>query len=159
MTRSRDLQGIANSLVETFISRNNDVSGYWGIGKLYQETIAYSTSKMDLDLLARTAQPGGSIALAVAAHYADYLAFRLDGLVIAAASVSLEFGAAPSSVLSVRSTYGDPFTCSVLITSESGRTYAASRAGHCAPHSPRELRSSRAGSNNSFKPNPLRGAA
>ena len=37
MPSSRALKGIATGLAETFVSRNNDVSGYWGIGQVQKE--------------------------------------------------------------------------------------------------------------------------
>jgi len=34
MRKRHALKGVAYGLVDTFVSRNNDVSGYWGIGQL-----------------------------------------------------------------------------------------------------------------------------
>ena len=34
MAKSKELKNIASGLYGSFISRNNDVRGYWGVGKL-----------------------------------------------------------------------------------------------------------------------------
>jgi len=40
MLPARELRNLAHGLAGTFISRNNDVSGYWGIGMRYRECLA-----------------------------------------------------------------------------------------------------------------------
>jgi hypothetical protein len=159
MVRNRDLKGIAQGLVETFISRNNDVSGFWGIGMLYREALEHSASRVDLDILSGQSQPEGPTAQAVLSRYSAYLFSRLDGLQILKAQITLEFGTFGLCQAPRYFSYGDPFVCTVLLTSASGRTYTSCRTGRCAPHSSDESRSTRAGSNNSFKPKPLRGSA
>lgn len=33
MARRKELQGICNDLLDSFVSRNNDLNGYWALGK------------------------------------------------------------------------------------------------------------------------------
>ncbi len=53
----RKLKNILNGLLNSFISRNNDVNGYWGIGKLYALLIDTNCSEIKIDLLKNTILP------------------------------------------------------------------------------------------------------
>jgi hypothetical protein len=145
MKNSRDLKGIACGVAESFISRNNDVSGYWGIGMLYQEAIEHSTALIQLDLLTGLTQPDAFASKSVSSHYSTYLAKRLAGQQIVAARINLEFGTFGSSMEPKACSYGDPFVCTVTLVATTGRTYTCARGGRCKPHSARERRSTRGG--------------
>lgn len=54
------LRAIAQALVNSFISRNNDVCGYWGIGKLYAHMLASGSMELKIDLLTREMAPPNS---------------------------------------------------------------------------------------------------
>jgi hypothetical protein len=51
---------IASALHGSFISRNNDVAGYWGIGKLCLLAQQHTTTIVRLDLVAGSIAPGSS---------------------------------------------------------------------------------------------------
>ncbi|RBW59239.1 hypothetical protein DS884_05730 [Tenacibaculum sp. E3R01] len=53
----KKLKNIASGLLNSFISRNNDVNGYWGIGKLYSLMIQNNCFEIKIDLLAKTMIP------------------------------------------------------------------------------------------------------
>ena len=141
------LQGIAHSLAETFISRNNDIDGYWGIGMLYAEALRQASQRVRIDLLHRHPDPSGPAARSASTHYAANLAARLERCgspAITAAAITLEFGTLGLCRAPPRMSYGSPFVCTVTLTPPTGRPCSASRAGHAAPHSGREMRSARA---------------
>jgi hypothetical protein len=46
---ARTKKGIANDLVETFGSRINDVSSYWGIGQIQREIEGLASAVAELD--------------------------------------------------------------------------------------------------------------
>lgn len=138
MARTRDLKGIACGIVETFISRNNDVAGYWGIGMFYREALGYSISTMNFDLIECRPQPDGPVSRAVSSYYSAYLASHLGGLSLLGANVTLEFGTFGSCGEPRYCSYGDPFVCIVSLSAATGHTYSATRAGRCAPHSSAE---------------------
>ena len=140
MTKNRDLKGIACGVAENFISRNNDFSGYWAIGMLYKGAIEHHTALIELDLITAQAKPGTSVSIAVASHYSTYITKRLAGLQILAARITLEFGTFGNSVQPWAPSYGDPFVCTVSLTSTAGRTYVCSRSGRSKPHSIDESR-------------------
>src|SRR5689334_7137532 len=45
------LKGIANGLLGTFVSRNNDIGGYWGIGILRSYAGSRNEPEVKIDLL------------------------------------------------------------------------------------------------------------
>jgi hypothetical protein len=148
MTHSRDLKGIACGVAEAFISRNNDVSGFWGIGMLYREALEHSSPVIEIDLAEARSSPNGPASQAVLSQFSAYLASRLErsgGLSVTSARLTLEFGTFGNCIEPRYTSYGDPFVCTVSLVSSTGRTYSASRAGRSAPHSDRETRSNRAG--------------
>jgi len=57
MGSRKEFKAIAHGLVESFISRNNDVSGYWGIGKLYSHIVSTGVKDLKIDLIQRTIEP------------------------------------------------------------------------------------------------------
>lgn len=144
------LKGAAHSLVDTFVSRNNDVSGYWGIGMLYREAREHRTSKVVIDLGQDVAFPDGLVARAELARYRGYLANLLSRLHLSSSNVvgvtvTVEFGTFGGLDEPRWLSYGDPFVCTVSITSARGGSYKAIKVGRVAPHNPeRELRSTRA---------------
>ena len=151
MPSTRALKGIANGLVETFVSRNNDVFGYWGIGQIQREMEGHPHSVIELDLLHGQAVPEGPIARKLVAHYSEYLFACLarDGFAISkvtTAKVLIEFGAfGEAKAPDLFSTIGQPFNCKAILGSQSGKTFSAVRGGLSRPHNPAiELRSMRA---------------
>jgi hypothetical protein len=150
MAGSRALRGIANGLVDTFVSRNNDVSGYWGIGQIQHELEGLAIAVAELDLLNGDAVPDGPVGRALIAHYSGYLAeklgkSRLGPLDVTEAKVIVEFGAfGEAASYDHLGIPGAPFNCKVLLAGRNGRVYSAMRAGRSRPHDPgREQRSLR----------------
>lgn len=52
MARRGDLKSIAVDVSRSFVGRNNDVDGYWAIGKLHRWVYEERQSQLMLDLLA-----------------------------------------------------------------------------------------------------------
>ena len=57
MAKRKQLKNIAQGLLNSFISRNNDVYGYWGIGKLYALMLDKNSSTVTIDLLEKSIIP------------------------------------------------------------------------------------------------------
>lgn len=149
---SRALKGIADSIAISFSSRNNDLDGYWALGKLYREALAHRQQTIELCLL-----PDASLALAAfsvqrrlqiqwqARFYWLLGRYRVRSPIVAA-RVTISFKHAESAGNPRWACRGDPFCCVVEITSLSGREFSSCASGHCEPHNPRqEQRSARAG--------------
>ena len=151
MPSFRLLRGIVNGLVETFISRNNDVSGYWGIGQLQREIGSASPALIELDLLHGHAKPDGPIAREVAGRYAVSLSERLvragfTPSAVTSAKIVIQFGTFGNArAPDLFSTLGQPFNCKAVLVSPEGKLFCAARGGLCRPHNPMiETRSLRA---------------
>jgi hypothetical protein len=149
MPRRRALKGVACGLADTFISRNNDLSGYWGIGMLYREVSGLPTPQVLLDLGQEQSRPNGSIARAEVSRYRDRLRRLLAGVGyswddLAKATITVRYGTFGTYREPRVYSYGEPFVCTVTITSINGHTYEAARTGRATPHDPsRETRSNR----------------
>lgn len=57
MARRKEFSTIADGLVRSFVSRNNDVNGYWGIGKLYSHIVTTGVEELKIHLLRRSIEP------------------------------------------------------------------------------------------------------
>ena len=146
MRRRRALKGVACGLVETFVSRNNDVSGYWGISQLYREALERQVRSVSIELLGHSSPGIGPVAQVVQSHYAKRLEHMVlnAGVSLSQAQVVVEFGTFGSSPPPREYSYGDPFLCIVSLAGPNGRTYNAARTGRCSPHDPgAETRSNR----------------
>ena len=146
MRRRRALKGVACGLVETFVSRNNDVSGYWGISQLYREALERQVRSVSIELLGHSSPGIGPVAQVVQSHYAKRLEHMVlnAGVSLSQAQVVVEFGTFGSSPPPREYSYGDPFLCIVSLAGPNGRTYNAARTGRCSPHDPgAESRSNR----------------
>ncbi len=135
MTKIRELKGISCSIADTSISRNNDVSGYWGLGMLYKEAITHGTLHVAMSLLTGLTEPAAPVSQTMVARYADYLSRRLAGLQIRGAHISVSFRTAILHAPALTGTDGDPFVCTVTLIATTGQIYSCSRAGRCRPHS------------------------
>jgi len=148
MPRSRNLKGIAAGLESSFVSRNNDISGYWGIGVLCRDALT-SGGTVKLDLIQRSASPATPSSAFATSSYTRLLETMLgnagfSGADLAAASITLQFGTS-GNLPSPLGMPGEPFLCTVALTDRKGHKYSVSSAGRCLPHDPaREHRSVRA---------------
>ncbi|WP_299247090.1 hypothetical protein [uncultured Aquimarina sp.] len=57
MAKRKLFKNIANGVLSSFVSRNNDVNGYWGIGKLYSLMVYKNTYEVEIDLIKQTISP------------------------------------------------------------------------------------------------------
>ncbi|KRG71285.1 hypothetical protein ABB27_03260 [Stenotrophomonas terrae] len=150
MASTRHLKGISRSLGETFISRNNDLAGYWGLGLLCLETATLADTSARFDLLARTSAPGGPISQALAANYGDVLTALLaradiQSSQLTSAAMEVRFGSFGMCATPLWTGRGAPYHCSIVLVSQVGKAYISNLAGYCAPHDPGiESRSTRA---------------
>lgn len=51
MSRKSRIKNIANGILNSFISRNNSVNGYWGIGVLLKDLMETKTQYIELDIM------------------------------------------------------------------------------------------------------------
>lgn len=144
MPRRKELRGAAFGLLGSFVSRNNDVSGYWALGKLYRHAVEAKASTVSVDLLDLTITPPNDDFAEMALHFQKMLGDQLkarglpaDWVRAATVSVKFERARTPNAM-------GDVFNCMVVITDDEGRQRHASTNGTCWMHDPaREAKSDR----------------
>jgi hypothetical protein len=145
----RELLDVAAAIAGSFVSRNNDVNGYWSLGLLRSYADYHNLRCLRFDILAPDAIQDSELLNLISDRYRSFLARQLTVRKIARATVSraevaLTFDPEAPNV-PADPTYGAPFSCLVRLTDHSGREFQRRLLGCCNPHNPlRELRSSRA---------------
>ena len=127
------------------MSRNNDLDGYWALGKLRRRF-----EQVQFDLLAKQISPPSADFQRVVDQYAEWLQNQLGVRLIPShqvrvAAIRLRFNVQlPKAEEPPRTTRGSLFECEVELGDDLGKLYSARRFGWCAPHEPaREMRSAR----------------
>lgn len=143
MPRRKLLKGIANTLIESFMSRNNDIDGYWGPGKLYLLSKEKGVKDVTLDLLAKKDGDDHPSIEIPTNFYREMLLRNLekagfDQAKVQNARITVAFETHGERKEPTFYTRGEPFLCTIDITSDLDRTYKATRVGRCAPHDPRK---------------------
>jgi len=147
MPRRRQLKSIAAGLADSFNSRNNDLEGYWALGKLCRFAQEQSSSVVSLDVLNIVCTPANTMFNAVMHDYKVKLQIimRKQGIPadwLKAAKVEIDFQ--PEYVAHLhyfRSAWGRPYTLSLELMTDLGKIYRVRTGGNCRPHDP--LRESR----------------
>jgi len=141
MSRRGRLQNIAQGLLGTFVSRNNDIDGYWGLGilRLYAKKNASATLK--IDLLEKSDHLFSDSPVHVAKiNYQKWLnktlsKLRIEITQIHEAEIDIRFATFEEFPKVIRNTRGEPYVCSVKLGS--GETsVVASKTGVCEIHDP-----------------------
>ncbi|OEZ99921.1 hypothetical protein [Duganella sp. HH101] len=131
MSLNKKLKHAAAGLATSFVSRNNDVGGYWAPGLLYRDAAAGLA--VQLRLTDRTAAPATPAAMLVMRNYAEFLrrALRKHGVdweELALATVDVRFNAPHTGP---RLACGEPFTCTVSLASKADSAVSASATSYC----------------------------
>lgn len=144
------MKGIAAGVAAKFVSRNNDVNGYWALGVLYRSATRADSSEISIDLVSGESSPATKYSARLADPLSTFIYDQLRKLDFAEeqltnAKVSLSFGVRPTSAqMRDKRTWGDPFTCQVALTDDLGRSWTYLERGWCGQHDPaREHRSNR----------------
>lgn len=151
MAKKNLLKGIALDLLGSFVGRNNDVNGYWAIGKLRTLSDLSGRQDITIDLVSKTINPDDSVLRQIPDRYSEWFRTQLE-------KRSLTIDCIDSAVIQLRfvlphidrrtvpqTTHGTPYNCRVSIGHVSGATFNVEKYGWCDPHDPnRESRSNRA---------------
>jgi hypothetical protein len=150
MPRGKHLTNVASGLCGSFASRNNDLDGYWSIGKLRSLAERNGRSTVLLDLLTSSIQPSSSEFASVLVHYRCLLV-KLTGLSrvrfeeLTSAHITLDFAPPPwHRIIYYKQQWGDQFTMTVTINAKDRAAGIVHHAGYCRLHDPiRESRATR----------------
>lgn len=147
MGRRRELGNIANALACSFVTRNNDVDGYWELGKLYKE---FGSGDVILDLLNGSMKPQNEMFLPLLEFWQFKFHQHLKSRSIptdwvSSARIKVTFNAEFIHKLHFfGSALGNPCTCVCEIATDYGRSYTVIKGTNCCPHNPeKESRSTR----------------
>lgn len=145
MPRRREFRGIAFDLLGAFVSRNNDVGGYWAIGKLCSLAHKSSASEVHIDLVRSLITPPCPELSDMVQRFRQWISDRvterrMHDEWLRDVCITVRFGATTSAANPTIA-----FECTVSITDDLGRVYRAQGSGTCWAHDPsRESRSLRA---------------
>ena len=148
MPKRKHIKSIAEGILSSFISRNSDVDGYWGIGKLYSLMLSTKQMEVSIDLLNKTIAPTASIFLDVIEEYSERMIeiFERRGLSkqhIVAAKIYLK-GFPNEKRKDLGQIAPNRVECVFTITDDLGKERFITKDVWCRPHDPRnELRSTR----------------
>ncbi|MCJ8274859.1 MAG: phage terminase family protein [Psychrosphaera sp.] len=145
MARRKELGSIASGLIGSFSSRNNDIDGYWGIGKLYRFAKINETDNIVIDLIKQEMTPQSTDFNSLITFYRTMLARRIPLTWIASATITVRFNQEYKAKYHYwTSNLGKPCMCECEIIDDNGRTYYAYTGTNCQPHDPsKESRSCR----------------
>jgi hypothetical protein len=151
MARRIELGSIASGLIGSFSSRNNDVDGYWGIGKLHKFVESDLEKKVVIDLISGTIHPQTDEFNSLIELYRERLDFHLKarGLPrewVTSVEITVSFETEYEAKHHFwRSGLGKPYIAKCDIKDDSRKHYISHAYNNCRPHDPkREARSSRA---------------
>jgi hypothetical protein len=152
MTRRRELNGIAGNLLGSFVSRNNDIAGYWAIGKLCALALQTATGEISIEFLTQRLTPPSPELEPMLDRYKARLVTSLEKRafplqLVTAAEVLISFGGLfKPDPLRSRPRGTVPFRCTVTLTDDLHRPHVAQHSGEVWPHDPRrESKSGRVG--------------
>ena len=148
MATRNQIRGVADGTLTAFVSRNNDVDGYWGIGKLCRFALEAPVSDVEVDLVHSRMVPDTAQFESMIAKYRSRLLKHLRSLNLAVSSVAeakitVAFERARAHQAHVSGAPGTlAFRCQATIVDALGRTFDRRHDGGCWPHDPsRESRS------------------
>lgn len=148
MGNKREFKNIANGLLSSFISRNNDINGYWGIGKLYAFMLKSKSMRLEVDLIENTILPHDNELKILASIYLDYLLTRMkikniERECLNKAMIVLS-GFPNNLVLPYGRSAPHKMHCKILIIDNLNKEYSIEKNVWCRKHNPKsELKSGR----------------
>ena len=148
MARRKEFKAIAEGLVTSFASRNNDVYGYWGIGKLYSHMVSSGSMILRIDLIHRSIEPQNDEFKLLIDEFSNRLITQIGkrGLkrdYMSKAELIVTGYPKESSPYSGRMAT-NRVNCKLVITDDLNREYFSEANTWCREHNPKmELKSTR----------------
>ena len=140
MARRKELKNIAQGIISSFVSRNNDYDGYWELAKLYDLANKNNRLKVSIDLLESKIYPNtSSYEPLVQVWHSKFLNMLKSRSIQAAwvksAKIEACFNVEYLAELHRWGDYGEPCTCICEIITDNGIAYFVSAGTKCMPFS------------------------
>ena len=140
MKLESSLKHAAGALLSKFLSRNNDLDGFWAPGMLYRE-VPSAPHCIAFDLKTSSAQPLSEVTAVASRTYSAWLRRALKHAELTwedveRAVLMIEFNAPINLPAGHYYPDGDPFVCTIELLAASGHTASASSSARCQPWSP-----------------------
>ena len=129
MAKRIELKNIMLGILSSFTSRNNDVYGYWGLGKIYKFMLEKRVSMVKIDLLNRTMNP----------HYKEFeyrLNFYAEKLVENVEKRLLSMNSVCEAFITVEDVNIGELIVKAKIKDDLNRVFTMAYKICCYPHSP-----------------------
>lgn len=140
MARHIDLKNILQGMISSFISRNNDLNGYWATGKIYKVAVEHKMEIVHLDLLSSNSSVDTAELNQLAQIWGQILATELTKYNIptgwvSSAKITADFTSEVQN-MEVSGIYpvGDLGKYTFEIKTDTGSTYVQSRIVKCRQH-------------------------
>jgi hypothetical protein len=141
MGRHANLKDLAYGLAHTFISRHNDLDGYWAVGMLHALARSRGSTRLAFDLWGGIEEDASPVVDAMRARYGEWLRQGLrrhgfpDGY-LKRATIALEFEREDLWRLNLGRWPGPPMVCEVYLVDAQDRVVRLQTVGACWPHDP-----------------------
>jgi hypothetical protein len=148
MPHRGELKCLADGLIDSFMSRNNDSAGYWALGLLYSCALELQKKTISLTLLGGESTAGDSLCEALRTKYSAFLLERMSrrGIPhhwIESANLTIHFEHHTATAYGAISP-GRPFLIQLRVKTTFAKSLMLERVGYCWPHNPsHETRSNR----------------
>ncbi|WP_426697018.1 hypothetical protein ACP6EV_18950 [Aeromonas hydrophila] len=150
MGHRTELICVASGIINSFSSRNNDIDGYWGLGKLYKSLESEESKIVTIELTTKVVTPDIYELKIMSLSYSEMLTNLLYNKKIPinwimSATITSEFEAKYQHHHFWRRDLGKPCNLTCTIVDDMGNIHTAKAYVNCLPHNPhKELRSTRA---------------
>jgi len=139
MGRHKELKSVANDLIQSLNSRNNDYLGYWATGQLCGLAKDHSVSHVRIDVLNNEMEPYSEHFKEIFNVYREKVEKQIEARKLKINWVSsfiLEYKFEQEEDKSLHRWVGvgKPYIISVLMESDLGRSYKGRVGGYCRLH-------------------------
>ena len=142
MAKRKLLNGVVAGLATTFVSRYNNINGYWALGIMYSIASETNNNVISLDLKQNVTVPNNKKLQKLSSKYYDKLKLLLkvnklnlsccEKIVI---KITFDVSCTKNHLIN-RFTYGNPYTCIASIIDDLGKIHEHIVVGWCAKHNP-----------------------
>lgn len=129
MARRNEIQGICNSLLDSFVSRYNDLDGYWALGKFQSYLQTNSDHELCFDLV-------GKQEIATKNPFSQTASYYHGAFLRNMKVRKLPLDWVTGGQIKVRANSSTELVCSIKITTDQGVSFGAQKSAVVRPHDP-----------------------